>query len=256
GTGRLFYTFHLEDSELANKISVPLIFKTKEKGTGSVTMTSAKVSGTVKDELYQVNSGTGSFDILDPGSTAVQADMNFILRLHGITEKPGAPRPLNFQIGIAGGPDDMETATKVVTFVSDDQGLFKGSTSFALHPGEKYRTYVKGPQHRKTKVCDNLPQEGTAEVDKGTYQCDKGKMNIVAGTNTFDFSNIIMAAGDLPDPAQDGTINSMDLIACKKRFNSKAPEDLLVCDMKQNGQVDVLDYSLIIQSLRNKQDDL
>jgi len=79
----------------------------------------------------------------------------------------------------------------------------------------------------------------------GTYFCEDKGIVLQNGENTFDFSGIVLFAGDLP--AQDGIVNSFDVMEIVDTIKKNTFVD--AADLNYDGVVDSADYSLIMYSL-------
>ncbi len=177
--------------------------------------------------------------------------LNMKLKLQGILNKPAASHPLDVKITIAGGGLGSNVVTKNVVFVPDGSGVWSGMTAVNVPAGNKYKVFVKGPQHLQKRICVQNP----TETSNGTYRCgDNGQISLKAGDNTLDFSGVMLLTGDLPD--QDGIVDSYDLAYMRLNFGSTDPKALAIADLNQDGLVDTQDYSLVIASLSVKYDEI
>jgi len=125
--------------------------------------------------------------------------------------------------------------------------------------GNEYSLLIKGPKHLQKKFCQNNPQE---QLEQGLpYRCvEKGKLTIKEGINTFDFSGVLLQAGDLPtnQGLQDGIINLHDVSALLNTITdgiNTVPENLIIADIDLNGVINVKDRSYLIETLEEKYGD-
>lgn len=123
----------------------------------------------------------------------------------------------------------------------------------------QYSILIKGPRHLQRKFCENQPTE---QAEEGLpYRClGSGKISLQAGINQFDFSGVLLQAGDLPttNGLQDGIINLHDVSVVLNMVRSGIstnPADLLVADMDLNGVVNAKDRSYLIETLEEKYGD-
>ena len=136
-----------------------------------------------------------------------------------------------------------------VTFIVDSSGVWSGSFTSGVTAGSKYKVLVKGPKHIQKKICISTPTEDYP----GTYHCEDGAITLAAGTNTLNFSGIILLAGDLP--TQDGIVNSYDTSLVRNNLGKSDSSSLALADLNLDGVVDSQDYSMIINALSIKFDE-
>lgn len=125
--------------------------------------------------------------------------------------------------------------------------------------GNEYSLLIKGPKHLQKKFCQNNPQE---QPEQGLpYHCvEKGKLTIKEGINTYDFSGVLLQAGDLPttEGLQDSIINLHDVSALLNMIRdgiNTAPENLIIADIDLNGVINTKDRSYLIETLEEKYGD-
>ena len=128
-----------------------------------------------------------------------------------------------------------------------------------FNPGTGRAILVKGPKHIQKKFCVHNPIE---QAEEGLpYNCvgKKGRIALTPGTDTIDFSNVLLQAGDLPGSnGQDGVVNAHDVslvLNMIRNGKSTLPADLMVADMDLNGVVNAKDRSYIIETLEEKYGD-
>ena len=195
---------------------------------------------------------------------ATSVSLNLKIKLQGISKKPKTADSIKVLIKLAGSTGiqasgsatvtPFATVSQTVTFTVDDIGDWSGTANFANVPtGGGYKIYVKGPKHIQKKICDSAP----TEVKPGTYHCGEGKIVLVAGANTFDFSNITLLAGDLPEAggAQNGIVDAYDTTFIRTNLGSTDVTKLTTGDLNLDGIIDTQDYSMILQSLSIKFDE-
>ena len=136
-------------------------------------------------------------------------------------------------------------------------GFYSPETAIPLvdvPAGNNYTIYIKGPKHLQKRFCS----------DGQTSRCfsGQGRIALVVGANTFDFSGVALEAGDLPnpdaDPQQDGVVNSIDVELLRSHYCRKVAEygfpactqaDLDVADLDSDGYVFDSDMQLIRNTL-------
>jgi hypothetical protein len=169
--------------------------------------------------------------------------LNLKMKFQGIQKKPTVGDGDVVQVRLV-GPSRVAMSA---SFTPDNEGNYNGTVSGSAKPG-KYYVLVKGPRHIQKKICTPQPSESTP----GTYRCGAGQIELKAGANTLDFSQITLAVGDLPQ--QDGVIDSYDFSYLRQTLGSTKPSDLRVGDLNRDGIIDTQDISLILQSLAIKYD--
>lgn len=184
-------------------------------------------------------------------TTSLQSSviLNLKLKFQGIVKKP-----INNSMKVKVAFIDNSGTKKEAfgDFVADDNGIWSGTTTIGntvIDQTKKYSLLIKGPRHVQKKVCDILP----AESSFGAYRCSLSNISLLSGSNTFNFSNILLLTGDLPP--QDGVVNSYDLSFIRNNLHKETADSLQKADLNQDGRIDVQDWSLIIASLSIKLDD-
>jgi hypothetical protein len=185
-----------------------------------------------------------------PGATGNNV-LNLKLKFQGISSTPAnGQTSMTVKVGVSGcGLSAITYATG--TFVANSSGIWSGAVGFNLASctSGTYILYVKGPHHVQEKICDAAP----SETNLGTYNCSVGKIGIVAGQNTFDFSNILLLAGDLD---QNGVVDSVDLAMIRNNLGKTDATNLSKEDVNLDGKIDTQDFSLVISALSMKVDEL
>jgi len=178
--------------------------------------------------------------------------LNLKMKFQGITSKPGDPRnTMDVKVRLTGcGLSAAQEAVLKVT--ANDTGIWSGSVGFnlpACTTGTGYTVFLKGPRHIQRKICDATP----TETSGGTYRCSDGKISIIAGQNNFDFSGILLLAGDVD---QNGTVDSADISFVRNNLGKTDAAVLSKCDINLDGKCDTQDYSLVISALSVKVDEI
>lgn len=248
-------------------------------GTGTVAINSAQVTGNITQNAFTTLLGSGQYTIgtavtgnptpttpvtgnptptptvIITGNPSVtpptgRTVLNLKLKLQGITRQPAAQYN-SMKVQVMVGKDGFMSAPQTGTFTADVGGVWSGTVAFNDVPaGSGYRVYVKPGKHLQKKLCDAAPTETAA----GTYRCADGKISIIDGQNTFDFSKVYAMTGDLPD--QNGVVDSYDTSYIKLNLGSTTANVLQIADLNLDGIVDTQDYALVIASLSIKYDDL
>jgi len=193
------------------------------------------------------------------------------LRFQGILTKPYDMTPQNVKINVV-KEGESNTGFVETSFDPNYDGTYKGIIDVnPVDYNAKYYIYIKGPKHLQKKFCDALPQLNA----QGFYSCGKAKITLHNGQNDFDFSNIKLLAGDLPEQGsvQNEMIDVYDLgimrqyvppicdVEGKKQDCTEAEiatykqPALIVCDINMDNKIDQQDWSLILASMAVKYDE-
>ena len=116
-------------------------------------------------------------------------------------------------------------------------------------PGGNYAIIVKGPKHLARKFCVNNPE---ARCSAG------GQLTLRQGTNSFDFSNLPLLAGDIPNAngQQDGVVDSQDFSLLIASLQANAAADLRHrADLNFDGINNGADIQLFLNTMSKKYDD-
>ena len=243
--------------------SIGQIVTTTGTDVAAVTFTAVSASQasiTVVSKFYTTNAdytisenvitAPVSIDVNGGGGVTGSRILNLKLKYQGITTKPAdALNSMNikFKVSGCGLAAPVESTGK---FVADNSGIWTGQVGFNLSActTSNYIVFVKGPRHLQKKICDATPTETAV----GTYRCGEGKINIVAGANTFDFSGIVLLSGDID---QNGTVDSADISFIRNNLGKTDAATLAKCDINLDGKCDTQDYSLVIFALSMKVDE-
>jgi len=197
-------------------------------------------------------SGTPSTTPPDTGN----AKINFKVRFQGITDRPSAAQTMVAKVTIK--KQQVVVDEKNVTFTYDaaatnptDKGQWYGTGNFNAAAGSGYTIYIKGPKHIQKKICDASPTEAAGA--EGSYRCSAGSLTIADGEQTFNFSKIMLLAGDLP--VQDGVVNSYDISLVRNNLGKTDADVLAKADINLDGRINTQDYSLIIFTLSMRTDE-
>lgn len=290
GAIRLNYVSVLGDADLPVNPSFTLQLKGKAKVTGAIHITSAQVVGNIPSNAYTVQTIDGSYSFVnqgEPTATPVPLTPTPTAPVGQPTATPTTPSSqptltptvnpgavsiamkLKFQ-GIVKAPIDQYnhlnvqvTAGKIgyrsqpafAVFTSDANGIWSGTVNLPdVAAGSGYSLYIKGPKHLAKRICDANP----TETSPATYRCTMGALTLQGGINTFDFSNVYLLSGDLPeqDNSQNGIVDAYDLSFVRLNLGSRDQKVLFVADLNLDGIIDSQDYSLVIAALNVKYDEL
>ncbi len=185
------------------------------------------------------------------GSTTV----NMKVRFQGITNKSSPSGSMNMRVQVKGGLL-TNNVVQTVLFSPNTDGTWSGQLNFDLPVdpslSSRYSIYLKGPKHLQKRICDTQPTEGVG----GAYHCTRDGIIMSQGLNNYDFTNILLLAGDLPiGGQQNGVIDSEDTSFIRQNFGKTDPNVLIVADLNLDGSIDTQDYSLVIAALSIKYDD-
>ena len=181
------------------------------------------------------------------GGTIPLAKINYRIKLQGVTSLPKSTGSINMKISLQQESNTIDSRT--IAFSPTEDGTWIAVVEYHNIPqANNFFVSIKGPKHLKMKVCENTPNE---RID-GTYQCNTGKINITAGENMLDFSNIFMLAGDLP--IQNGIVDSVDIAFVRSSIGSKNTEAVARGDVNYDGIIESQDYTILINALSYKYD--
>ena len=290
GAIRLNYVSVLGDAELPVNPSVTLQLKGKSKTSGTVHIGSAQVVGNIPSNAYTVQTMDGTYSFVnagDPTATPVPAtptpttpvgqptatpttapgnptatptivpgsvSLNMKLKFQGIVKQPAAQYN-TLKVQVIAGKTGYRSQPAYSTFTADANGIWSGTVNLTdVSAGSGYSLYIKGPKHLSKRICDPNP----SETSPATYRCANGALTLQGGANTFDFSNVYLLSGDLPeqDSAQNGIVDAYDLSFVRLNLGSRDMKVLSIADLNLDGIIDSQDYSLVIASLNVKYDEL
>ncbi|NTU46951.1 hypothetical protein HGA88_04980 [Candidatus Roizmanbacteria bacterium] len=184
-----------------------------------------------------------------PTSTSdSKVTMNLKLKFFGINSKPQDGRnTTDVKVTLQKISGTSYSSTKTVTFTSDANGIWSGTTNFDATAGPGYTVLVKGSKHLQKKFCVINPVQNST----GWYQCGNSSITLVSGANSMDFSAVSLLPGDLAinNGAQRGVVDSLDLNTVRKYFGHTDSEALTLADLNLDGVVDTQDYSLVLHTL-------
>jgi len=179
----------------------------------------------------------------------IDAKVNYRIKFQGITGKPKNANSVDVKLGIYRA-DGEQIDSRTVTFTPQTDGAWVADTEYKNIPNTDYFVTIKGPKHLQKKICEINP----IETVSGTYRCKDEKINLKAGNNTLDFTDIYMLAGDLP--LQNGIVDAVDIIYIRSNFGSQIAEVTARGDLNYDGIVDSQDYGIIISALSFKYDEV
>jgi len=138
------------------------------------------------------------------------------IRIYGTSDNGGSV------IGSANGKSNIVSVGLTV----DDSGVYHGyiEPSGGSYYGYNYRLRVKGPKHLQ-EVFDNVVFEKGVETDLTAKPLRPGDLN------------------------QDGTLDKTDLTEVNKRIFSNKVEDIALADVNFDKRVDIIDRTLILNTL-------
>ncbi len=248
GVMTLLYVCDHASTDLKTSLTNTLTFDAIGEGEGTLTISDVQVAGPqAVAGLYSVNKGTASYVIGQGGGGSV--DVKLKLRLQGITKKPSKRDSMQVRVGVGDG-GLTEPVYKTVEFKSDGNGHFNGTANFNVPARKDYKLLVKCEHCLQRKVCD----KDAKETEAGTYVCDKGKIELKGGTNTFDLSGIVQLACDIPAGKQDGVCNSADFALVRNLLGKSDEDAIRKADLNFDGIVNALDFSIMTASRINVAD--
>lgn len=195
------------------------------------------------------------------GSQATSVTLNLKIRLQGITPEQISTGHLiepqiRVRVGLGGG-GLSQTIYKYVDFTVDENGVWSSLATFDnISPGGGYKILIKGPRHLQRRICDPNPAGDNPNPALGRYSCERPNIVLQPGENDFDFSNIYQFVGDVPlNGLQDGAINALDESAVIGLLGQTDQQALTMADFNADGQVNGVDYDLILGTLLLQNDE-
>lgn len=182
-----------------------------------------------------------------PLTPAQQIVLNIGLKFQGIAKRiEGEKMTRPVKITLASENLKVQLSETSI-FTLEDDGIWRGSSSFDAPASSDYVLYIKGPFHLQKKYCTQNPEKDT----KGAKVCDRSEITLEQGENSLDFTRSIQLAGDLPEEknVQDGVLNSRDLSLVRNNLLSSDPDILARADVNLDGAINSLDYALLLQTL-------
>jgi len=184
-----------------------------------------------------------------PGSTQTSRKVDFSIKLQGVTKIPRNTGDIPVVISFVRDEEIVDTRSTI--FKVQPDGSWKGSGQYDnLLSGVDYLLLIKGPKHLQKKICVARPNEAIS----GHYSCQTGSIRVENGDTNFDMTGIMLLAGDLP--VQNGIIDAVDIIYIRNNLGSKDPEVVSRADLNYDEIVDSQDYTIIINALSFKYDEL
>jgi len=242
----------------------------RQSSSSSSTVSSSSSSRQSSSSSAARSSSSSSRQSSSAGPTPIVL-IKMKLRFQGILTKPYDMTPQNVKINVV-KEGESNTGFVETSFDPNYDGTYKGIIDVnPVDYNAKYYIYIKGPKHLQKKFCDALPQLNA----QGFYSCGKAKITLHNGQNDFDFSNIKLLAGDLPEQGsvQNEMIDVYDLgimrqyvppicdVEGKKQDCTEAEiatykqPALIVCDINMDNKIDQQDWSLILASMAVKYDE-
>jgi hypothetical protein len=172
-----------------------------------------------------------------PTPEMIKTTFTFKIRLQGINKLPSNNQVLSAQLHLVDNQKRIINLGNVnLAFNSEGGNIWQfTSEQFTVTKNVQYSIFLKPQKHLRKKIADNI-------IFK-------------SGENNFDYANIILSSGDLPNPQQDGIIDSSDISFIRNNLGTKEQDKLKIGDLNLDGIIDSQDYSLIIRSLTIKYDD-
>lgn len=177
---------------------------------------------------------------------------NLKLTFQGILrDRPLDDKKMKVKVTLVDEPSLTEYPFTIDFTYQRDSGTWNSFIEIsALDISKKYKFFIKGQKHLQKRICDADPKPSG---ETNTYQCSIGTISLKEGENNFDFKNIVLMSGDLPQ--QDGVVDSSDIAKIRQSLGKTDAGSLSVADLNLDGVVDTQDYSLAIDGLLIKNDE-
>ena len=222
----------------------------RQSSSSSSTVSSSSSSRQSSSSSAARSSSSSSRQSSSAGPTPIVL-IKMKLRFQGILTKPYDMTPQNVKINVV-KEGESNTGFVETSFDPNYDGTYKGIIDVnPVDYNAKYYIYIKGPKHLQKKFCDALPQLNA----QGFYNCSKANISLHEGENDFDFSNIKLLAGDLPEQEnmQNGIIDTYDLSFIRSSIANATYSD--TCDINLDEKCDWQDWSLMLASMAEKYDE-
>ena len=254
GTIQLAYVVKAEDNQLPHAVMIEIVLKGKKNGSGKLEFLTAQMTGDVDDSDYNVSKTDAQYSFGeqgggDDGGDPKTINLNLKLRLQGIVTKPKTKSSIPVKVGLGDG-GLTEATYQTGNFTPDANGIWSGSVTFEVPPGDGYKVLIKPPHHLQKRVCDADPDE---QDNLGYYNCDQGNIELEEGDNNFDFTGAAILVGDLPE--QDGIVNARDRVQCSEDIGLTAQDALERSDVNYDGGINQIDCSAILYSMTIRYDE-
>lgn len=247
GTMTMLYVCDSASADLKTSLTNTLTFDAAADGEGALTIADIQVVGPqAVAGLYSVNKGSAKYVI---GQGGGNVDVKLKLRMQGIVKKPSKRDSMQVRIGVGDG-GLAEPVYKNVEFKSDANGHFIGDASFNVPARKDYKLLIKCEHCLQRKVCD----KDAKETEAASYSCDKGKIELKNGANSFDLSGIVQLACDIPAGKQDGVCNSADFALVRNLLGKSDDDAIRKADLNFDGIVNAIDFSIMTASRINVAD--
>lgn len=177
-----------------------------------------------------VNPGCpGRADCVCPTPTPVSQTLLFKIKFAGVNSRPANDNPQTvrlFATSTDGGWPAGSAEGKISLAVTpDDNGVYHGSLVLTgQFFGYHYRLRIKGPKHLQEVFADVVFKEG----------------------EEADLTGSPLRPGDLNN---DGMVSFADIAEVDKRIFSESSADLAVADVDLNNKVNIIDRTLILNTL-------
>jgi hypothetical protein len=178
---------------------------------------------------------------VDPSPVKLDMDVKF----QGIIGKPAGSDKMSVVVKLAGGSLNSPQVASPKVLIADGNGTFKGTVGFNATAGSGHHLLIKGPRHLQKRVCASNPTESAP----GSYHCTGGAITLALGGNPLNLSGIRLLVGDLPITTQDGVVDSKDAVYIRNNLGKTDADIRAAADLNQDGIVDSQDYSLVVASL-------
>jgi hypothetical protein len=251
GKAKIYAVSLLSTLPTSNFTAGKLILKGKTAGTVNLTInTDTYFSGyeeTTSKTFLTADNQNGSYTFVDSGNSPV---LNFKVKFQGVTTKRADQKVTV----IAKKTDTNVTKTySNIVVTANDSGIYSGSVVLAdFSAGDKFNIFIKGSKHLAKRFCKNN------QTDR-CISSDTTGITLTVGNNDLDFSSLVLEAGDLPNPnedgEQDGVVNSVDFSLIESRVGQTGADELVIADLNLDGIVNWGDVGLLLDTLGTRYED-
>lgn len=200
-------------------------------------------------------SSTGSATLTSAPLDMRKVNISLQVKFQGVRSETFSSQYARQRVQVAIGASGQDTTDYVFAdMVHKGEGVYEGVATFDpadIPRASGYKLLIKGPKHLSRRFC-------TPTASGADYFCaeNAGALILRPGLQSFNYSTVPLLPGDLPNPEQDGVVDSADLAFIRQNLGKKAADVVRVGDLNADGIVDTQDFSLIINNLVNNEDEM
>ncbi len=198
-----------------------------------------------------VTSGNQTDATPTPTATPGMINVSMSVRFQGIVTQPATnPPTIEARLTMIRNRDREHPDVRMTKFTYDKHGVWVTTEQYQMYPTDGVTFFIEPEKHLQRRICDERP---TDLVPYG-YHCGDGNGQIVLhyGDNNFDFTRLLLYAGDIPFKGEnDGVIDAYDISYIRTHLGQNAP----IADLNYDGVTDTQDYQLAIAAMQIQRHD-